>query len=309
MISRLCAPFLFSAIGVLAELKTRLVVPNCAWDMPHDARCDSADYAGPYPTCALFQRPDREAIPCQGSMPTDLCAFTGPHAGSPPPKPASYHLHVLFPNPGCTNCSADLSTEQPHFTYSGAMELRAKIAAKLNNLTEEILGRPSTSLIDVELAGSDTGYAQCETMFKIEEYHTANYHPEPCAFAVDDVMQMTPFIDPSTELGYPNFAFFLPGATWMPELHEKLLAWVTDLKSGIYSRYDFLLHPNTGCAARDHTEDRSASWFGKAYPLFPQALSCAAVGCNHECDWGEPGMQGPPSNCTRVSMSAMEPLV
>ena len=110
--------------------------PNCAWGVPNTSTsCSSSSYAGPYPLCALFQYADRQPVPCAGEVGGDHCVYTGSGAGSTPPTPASWHVHVFFPSPHCTNCSEQFVAERTNFSFEGGMELRARIAATLNALT------------------------------------------------------------------------------------------------------------------------------------------------------------------------------
>lgn len=273
---------------------------TCAWGERHDARCDSAAYAGPYPTCALYQWPDGKPVPCQGLLPNDACEYKGAHAGSTPPVPASYHVHVLFPNSKCTNCTKEFSFERPLFSYKGAMALRGELAAHLNILTQEILGRPPRTPIDVARAAEEPEYDQCERLFSIGAGQPANYHTEPCIFSVDDDKKPGPFTDPSSGLGYPNWSFLLPGHTWMPKLLDKLSLWLEQVKArpgGVYSEYDILIHPNSGCEVRDHIEEQGIRWLGQGHPLLPDIFHCNALGCNQACPTTATPLK-PPANCS-----------
>ena len=145
---------------------------SCVWpgsNSSHDV-CRSSAYSWHYPACALFQRPDDPApIPCQGAVDADYCAFgDAAKATAPPPQPASWHVHVFFPNDDCTNCSAAFRRERPPtFTRAGAMELRSLLAAKLNELTALLRSsRPALDPINVSRAATDDNYDQC-----IDSYH------------------------------------------------------------------------------------------------------------------------------------------
>ena len=282
--------------------------PNCAWlATSNDPRCSDPAYAGPYPSCALYQSDDRSPIPCQGLVGAGYCEFTGPHANSTPPTPASWHVHLFFPNVNCTNCTSDYTSERPGFTYAGAMQLRGQLSSQLNAWTEALTGRPPRDPISAERAAADASYNQCGDTYRIVAGAPANYHPEPCIFEVDAYKRPGPFTDPATRLGYPNYSFLLPGATWMPGLLALLEAWLLALGPA-WGQYDVLLHPNTGCEVRDHVEPRSIRWLqGTPRALLPEVFSCRALGCNQACP--EHGSQPlpAPANCSHGSARAGVP--
>ena len=103
---------------------------NCVWDAPdNDHRCNEASYGGIYPDCSVYQRGNGDPIACGGRLApqSEYCAFTGRFANSTPPKPASWHVHVFFPNPACDNCYPALRREDPPaFTRAGALQLNAR---------------------------------------------------------------------------------------------------------------------------------------------------------------------------------------
>ena len=298
---------------------------NCVWGAAQDERCTSPEYMGAYPNCSLFQYPSGEPIPCEGTK-SSSCEFAGLFAGSSPPRPASWHLHVLFPNERCTNCAEGFNRERPGYSYAGAMQLRAAIARTLNNITSQLVtsqraGRPPGRLpletldrgrgtsspetwLDETRAGIDPNYDQCYRRFHIAPGAPANYHATPCAYAVDPLSYPNgPFTDPRTRRGYPNFAFFLPGDVWLPQLVPLLLAWLDSVvatHSPQRATFPLLLHPNTGCELRDHFDPASIRWLGThSYPLNPAAFECAALGCNRACG----GLQSPtppPAECARA---------
>ena len=229
------------------------VPPPCVWGSPSQPLCKSAAYAGDYPTCSLFQYANGQPIPCSGLVHGASCNHT---MVATPPTPASWHVHIFFPNPNCTNCSASFSHEKPGFTFAGAMQYRGLLAAQLNNLTHALSGRPPRDPIDAVRAASDTEYSQCAS-HSIVAGAPANYHPEPCIFEVDTVKVGGPFTDPTSGLGYPNWSFLLPGHTWVPQLLQHVDAWLRAQRSATSShpdldasQYDVLVHPNTGCEVR-----------------------------------------------------------
>ena len=91
----------------------------CGESVENDPKCASSQYAGRYPNCSLFRAANGLPIPCDGLMEGHSCDFTGTHANSTPPTPASWHLHVFFPSVGCTNCSAEFTVERQNFTFAG----------------------------------------------------------------------------------------------------------------------------------------------------------------------------------------------
>lgn len=268
--------------------------PNCVWGaVDNDARCSKPAYAADYPNCSIYQRPSRSPIPCAGLLHSTACDFTGNASGSAPPVPASWHVHVFFPNPNCTDCEEAFTIERPGFTFAGAMRLRREMAAALNELTLNITGAPPVDPIDMERAGTDLDYNQCGDTYGIVAGAPANYHPEPCIFEVDATKRGGPFTNPTSRLGYPNYSFLLPGATWMPHLLHSITLWLAP-RAGLY---DVLLHPNSGCEVRDHVEERSITWLqGRPHALLPQIFSCRALGCNQACHGAEPPLR-PPAQC------------
>jgi hypothetical protein len=157
-----------------------------------------------------------------------------------------------------------------------------------------IRGSPARDPIDTVRAAQDPSYNQCGDRYHIAAGAPANYHTEPCIFESDLVKERGPFTDPATGLGYPNYSFFLPGITWLPDLLVRLRTWLRHLANA-YIEYDMLIHPNTGCEVRDHIEQRSFEWLGRALPLLPTVFSCRALGCNQAC----PG-SSPPQGCPRA---------
>ena len=283
-----------------ARLPPARVPPaNCAYgSLANDPRCESVGYVGNYPTCALFQYDNHEPIPCQGNVHGSSCDFVSANATTPP-TPASFHVHVFFPNPACINCTAPFTKERANFTFAGAMELRATLAAQLNRWTHVLTGQPPVDPIDVGRAAVDPDYNQCGDTYNIVAGAPANYHPEPCIFEVDAVKKMGPFTDPHSRLGYPNYSFLIPGETWLPGLMDRASAWLRGLAGGAFGAYDVLLHPNTGCEVRDHVEARSIMWLGAAHPLLPEVFSCKALGCNQACPQKPPAHPlPPPANCS-----------
>ncbi|KAL1511838.1 hypothetical protein AB1Y20_005123 [Prymnesium parvum] len=277
-----------------------MALASCVWGGLHnDVRCASAAYVAQYPNCSLFQYADGRPIPCQGIVGGDSCVFEGAFASTAPPIPASWHLHVFFPNVNCPNCSKVFTEEHANFTYSGAMALRGLIATKLNSLSEVIAGHV-VDPIDAARAARDPDYNQCGDGYSIVAGAPANYHSEPCIFEVDAVQKLGPFTDPVTRKGYPNYSFLLPGQVWMPGLLGILREWLDGLRrSDAYTHYDMLLHPNTGCEVRDHIEAQSIEWLGTPHALLPQVFSCRALGCNQACPKkGSHPHLIPPANCT-----------
>ena len=128
----------------------------CVWAINPNPRCSDPEYSwnGAYPLCSLYNRDDGSPIPCQGLVGEDYCVYEGEGRAERPPRAASFHLHVFFPNPACTNCSTELVREGENFTVAGAMRLRAVISERLNELAEEIKGAPVADPIDVERAVS-----------------------------------------------------------------------------------------------------------------------------------------------------------
>jgi len=215
--------------------------------------------------------------------------------------PGSWHIHVLFPNPHCPNCTEHFTKEHDDFSFAGALELRGLLAATLNRLTEELGGRSPQLPIDAAKAGEDPMYDTCESAFGVFAGNPANYMTEPCIFFIDAVMLSGgPFRDPTLNRGYPNFSFFLPGATWLPGLKGKVLEWSEEVKkTKKFSQYTVLVHPNSGCLVRDHFEASQIYWSDKGVPLYSKDLySCNAVGCNEACPKSPSPPQPLPANCS-----------
>lgn len=272
---------------------------SCAWGDHPAAQCDDDAYTwnGAYPECARFQYADGTPIPCQGSVDADYCSFEGDAAGSKSPQPASYHVHVFMPNTDCRDCDEDFQKERSGFTFEGGMALRQELAEQLNKLSAQIRGRAMKDPIDAQRAGSDPSYNQCGDVYNIVAGAPANYHDEPCAFEVDAVTEVRgPFANPDTRQGYPNYSFFVPGDFWLPGLLARVKSWLQSV-SDRYGAYDVLLHPNTGCEVRDHIEEKSIEWLGKAYPLNGAIFSCEALGCNQACPANVTRLE-PPANCS-----------
>lgn len=248
------------------------------------AGCDAPGYRGPYPDCAVFQYGDRRPIPCIGDA--------GACAGAAPPPPASWHVHVFFPNVDCANCSEPFTREAANFTFDGALELRAAVATFLNAEAARIAGAPSRDPIDAARARTDVAYDRCETTYHIAAGAPANFVREPCIYEVDAVKRPGPFTDPDSDLGYPNWSFFVPSDFWLPGLRASLIAWLASR----HGKYDVLVHPNTGCETRDHVDPKSPdiTWLGTPRPLKPAVFSCNALGCNQACPSDDP----PPANCS-----------
>ena len=265
---------------------------HCIWNSSDsDPACASESETWEYPACALFQRNDRSPIPCQGRVGEDFCAFTPP--SRPPPTPASWHVHVFYPNPSCPNCTQDLSHERPGFTKAGAMALRRAMAQQLNVMAANLTTRPLLlDSIDVQRAFDDPAYENCIGTYNIIAGAPANFMPTPCIYECDGTKVNGPFTNPNSGLGYPNFSFFIPGKTWAPGLLEQFKAWVM-LNRGLY---DVLIHPNSGCETRDHAEARSIEWMGNPHALSTDVFSCNALGCNQACRAG--ASRAPPANCS-----------
>ena len=206
--------------------------PTCAWGDSHALpTCTSANYAGRYPRCALWQYASRQPIPCGGLVNAEDCVFYDGANATARPTPASWHVHVFFPNPACTNCSLSFSSERPGFTFDGSMAYRGLMAARLNALSTRITGHPPRAPIDAHRAGADPAYSACEDDYHIVAGAPANYHREACIFEVDAVKRRGPFTDPKTGLGYPNWSFFLPGSVWMPNMVEELITWLRAVRA------------------------------------------------------------------------------
>ena len=272
-----------------------LLPPTCAWDDPNASHiCTLAAYTGDYPLCALHQWDNHQPIACQGIVGGSACDYA---SGTPQPTPASWHVHVFFPNKRCTNCSAIFTHERLGFSFAGSMAYRGMLASQLNALTLALTGQPPRDPIDADRAAQDPTYNQCAS-YQIVAGAPANYHPEPCAFEVDTVKRGGPFTDPESGLGYPNWSFLLPGAAWIPGLVSGLERWLAEQRAAHgYGEYDVLIHPNSGCEVRDHMEPRSLTWLGTARPLLASIFSCRALGCNQACQGAKLPL-APPANCS-----------
>lgn len=260
---------------------------NCAVGQSNDPRCDDDGYRGAYPECAVFQYGDRRPIPCAGEP--AAC-----DAARPTPAAASWHVHVFFPNVDCANnCSAYFTRERASFTFAGALRLRASLATFLNDEAARIKGAPLRDPTDAARASTDLSYSRCTSLYKIAAGAPANFIDEPCIYEVDPYKEDGgPFSDPVSDLGYPNWSFFIPSDFWLPGLKASVVAWLGKR----HGEYDVLFHPNTGCEARDHVGIGSPdiTWLGTARPLKPSIFSCNALGCNQACPSSDP----PPANCS-----------
>lgn len=232
-----------------------------------------------YPLCSRVQSGAGHGFPCSGQGSCHL----------PSSLPASFHLHLLFPNPLCPNCSARFSKEHPpSFTLHGAMKLRADFASWLN------LQGTFRSPTDPLRALQDPAYNVCGLNYSMPAGDPASYLDEPCIYEVDLYLENGgPWIDPVSKLGYPNWSFFLPGDHWMPGLLPRVRAWIQQQNLGY--GYVFVIHPNTGCETRDHFQD--LEWYGKLVPLpLSNDFTCNAPGCNQLC---VPGTRYTyPGNCS-----------
>jgi hypothetical protein len=193
----------------LATAASGSLPATCVWNgSSREPQCETSAYRWAYPECALFQYADLTPIPCQGLVHGDFCKYDGAYGNSTPPLPASWHVHVFFPNPRCTNCSLDFTSERRDFTYEGAMRMRRDLAEQLNLLNRLIKGSNPLDPIDLDRALNDPDYNQCGSSYNIVAGAPANYHTEPCIFEVDAVKKGGPFTDPST------------GSLQPPELHQ-----------------------------------------------------------------------------------------
>lgn len=183
----------------LAAAASGSLPATCVWNgSSREPQCETSAYRWAYPECALFQYADLTPIPCQGLGHGDYCKYDGAYGNSTPPLPASWHVHVFFPNPRCTNCSLDFTSERRDFTYEGAMRMRRDLAEQLNLLNRLIKGSNPLDPIDPDRALNDPDYNQCGNSYNIVAGAPANYHTEPCIFEVDAVKKGGPFTDPST---------------------------------------------------------------------------------------------------------------
>lgn len=273
---------------------------DCIWNRGpgkghNDPLCSSEAYlnATQYPQCALFKYSNGKPVPCAGHQTSNItnnswCAFDenktdGESSDVLRPIPGSWHIHVFFPNPACTNCTDEYLHERENFTRAGAMKYRALISQKLNEMAKHY-GRDHAGRIDVVRAAEDPDYDQCIDEFDIVAGAPANYHSSPCIFEVDATKRLGPFTDPASGLGYPNFSFLLPGNMWMPGLYGIMREWLHTVRQDPeFLQYQILLHPNTGCEVRDHVESASIEWMGKPQPLLASVFSCRALGCNQAC--------------------------
>lgn len=185
--------------------------------------------------------------------------------------------------------------ETTGYSYQGAMELRAKLANELNVAAQRILSKQGRwklkDPIDVQKAGNEPDYNRCGNSYNIVAGAPANYHDEPCIFEVDAVKKGGPFTDPATGGGYPNYSFFIPSDNWLEGLLDAAITWLETHRG----RYDVLIHPNSGCEVRDHTEEGSIRWMGQSYALLPEVFSCRALGCNQACP--KKSALPPPADC------------
>jgi aromatic ring-cleaving dioxygenase len=287
------------AMGAISA-GVRLPSTNCAWEAAgKEPSCTQKanTWDNRYPNCSVFQYANHTPIPCQGATKENYCKFQGEHANSSRPLPASFHVHIFFPNVNCSNCSASFRKETSEYSYAGAMTLRAEVSEKLNTFAAKVLSQLNKTLsdpIDVAKAARDPTYNHCGDAYRIVAGAPANFHAEPCIFEVDAVKEGGPFTDPLTGDGYPNYSFFIPSEYWLPGLLPMVHEWL-DQNRG---RYPVLIHPNTGCEVRDHIERASIQWLGGGYPLLPTVFSCDALGCNQACPRIPPAWPLPmPADC------------
>ena len=319
MCARVVAFYFLASISVISTLpvfEQQYVDYDCIWNRSpgsnkNDPVCSTAAYlnSSHYPECALFKYANGKPVPCAGlRTPTDKwCDFKQIQTNhslskiSQSPVPASWHIHVFFPNPSCPNCTTEYLHEHENFTYAGAMKYRAVISRKLNEITQ-IHGKGDVELINVTRAAEDPNYNQCTDDYNIVAGAPANYHSTPCIFEVDATKRHGPFTDPTSGLGYPNYSFLLPGTLWMPGLYQTMRAWLLTVRQQPeYLQYQVLLHPNTGCEVRDHVESASIEWMGEPHALLPSVFSCRALGCNQACPTHSSHVP-PPGNCGRLSI-------
>ena len=270
-----------------------LVPATCVWG-DEDLRCQEERYKSIYPDCALYQYANLEPIPCVGLPNAGYCDSS---QYPTPPAAASWHVHIFLPNVNCTNCTDLFTKERANFTFDGGMRLRQEMASFLNSQAATLRGRPMRDPMDADRAQSDAKYCQCIDVYHLEAGAPANYHDEPCIYEVDAVKELGPFTDPESDLGYPNYSFFIPSDFWLPGLKDSLIDWLQRLRArGRYREYGVLVHPNTGCEARDHVDASSPdiTWLGQVLPLQPAIFSCNALGCNQAC----PSKAPPPANCS-----------
>jgi hypothetical protein len=182
---------------------------NCAWENAgKEPRCTAKtqSWEGRYPNCTLFQFANYTPIPCQGATKEDYCKFEGQYANSSRPQPASYHIHVFFPNKACSNCSAAFRNETKDYSYPGAMRLRGEIAHMLNTVASRILSLRNSTLIDpidAIKAAQDPAHNRCGDVYKIVAGAPASFHAEPCIFEVDAVKEGGPSPIPRRARGTP----------------------------------------------------------------------------------------------------------
>ena len=113
---------------------------KCVWEGHTTPSCSNSSYAWQYPLCSLYQLPTRHPIPCTGVDPLRYCTI----GSSTVLQPASWHIHLLYPNPHCTNCSQRFTKERPHaYTLDGSFNLRGKLASFLNRVVADITGTVS----------------------------------------------------------------------------------------------------------------------------------------------------------------------
>jgi len=89
---------------ILVSCTTAFPSAECAWNSTTiDKRCIESGWEGKYPDCSIFQYNNHTPIPCEGNTTADYCDFDGGSSSSRP-RPASYHVHIFFPNPrSCTS--------------------------------------------------------------------------------------------------------------------------------------------------------------------------------------------------------------
>lgn len=282
-----CASTMVLILLMFAIALGRDAPPRCVWGS-NDSRCNGTKYRWKYPVCSLFQYHNGTPIPCAG--------IGGYCDSNVTLVPASYHVHVIFPNPECRNCSIRFSKEHEGFTLKLAFELRRAMAEALNYFVFVITGKHPIDPIDPRRAFLDPSYDPCENVYHIDSGAPGPFIYEPCAYEAD--LFKLPFIgdpwnDPETNLGYPNYAFFLPGDYWLPGLVKMLRSWLLERRR-IYGKLPVMFHTNTGCERRDHSDNELTDWvYGHKLKLVVENFHCNDLGCNQEC----PSKAPPPANC------------